>query len=381
MTSTYDLALKRLHTLRGHINPSAEALTERENPSFDLAVARQALWSTFPANYFETFESISEIHGIHEPSLYMAEGKELMRLDTNKFFIRLVNKMFEKGFTTPEKIADNIDTFLSGIISINSIDYCTLTKCMVQYGLYCKTIKNLGTDKHRKLLLDGTSLRTMGCFGLTEMGHGSNVRALATSAEYDPESEEFILHSPNKTAAKFWIGNLAKTAHNAVIFAQLTTLGEHKGLHAFVVEVRDRSNHVAHPGIEIGDCGDKKGAHGIDNGWILFDNYRISRDCLLDRFGAVDKEGRYLTSIKSDNKRFAASIAPLSGGRVLIGRLATEGALLATNITLRFACARKQFGPTDGPEVPLISYPSYQYRMITRFINHFITLIGKFYFY
>jgi acyl-CoA oxidase len=248
---------------------------------------------------------------------------------------------------------------------------------MVQYGLYCKTIKNLGTEKHRELLLDGTSLRTFGCFGLTEIAHGSNVRGITTTAEYDPETEEFILHSPSKTAAKFWIGNLAKTAQNAIIFAQLITLGENKGVHAFVVEVRDRNNHVAHPGIEIGDCGDKKGAHGIDNGWILFDNYRVSRDCLLDKFGSVNKGGEYYSSIKSDGKRFANSIASLSGGRVLIGRLSTEGAIISTNITLRFACARRQFGPANGPEVALISYPSYQYRIITRFIDHFITLIAN----
>lgn len=95
----YDLALKRLEMLKGQVNPSVEAITERENPSFDLEAARKALWATYPPHYFESFEAVSEIHGVHEPSLYMTEGKENMRLDTNKFFVYYVNKLIEKGFT------------------------------------------------------------------------------------------------------------------------------------------------------------------------------------------------------------------------------------------------------------------------------------------
>jgi len=35
---------------------------------------------------------------------------------------------------------------------------------------------------------------------------GSNVRRLETTATYDPETEEFVLHSPTITATKFWPG-------------------------------------------------------------------------------------------------------------------------------------------------------------------------------
>lgn len=236
---------------------------------------------------------------------------------------------------------------------------------MVHYGLYCKTIKNLGTERHKEILLDGTSLRTMGCFGLTEIGHGSNVKGIETTAEFDPETNEFILNSPTETSAKFWIGNLAKTAQNGVMFAQLITLGENKGVHAFVFPIRDRSNHLPLPGIEIGDCGEKKGAHGIDNGWIKFKKFRVPSEALLNKFGDVDLKGNYITSISDPEKRFSNSIASLNGGRVLIGRLSSECGLLSSAITLRYGVARTQFGPSDGSEVALITYPSYQYRTIT----------------
>ena len=56
--------------------------------------------------------------------------------------------------------------------------------------------------------------------------------------------------------------------------------------------------------------------------------------------------GSYETHIKNDGKRFANSIAPLSGGRVFISRLSSEISLTSLTIALRYAAARRQFGPT-----------------------------------
>lgn len=61
----------------------------------------------------------------------------------------------------------------------------------------------------------------MGCFALTELGHGSNVRSILTTAHYDKTKEEFIINTPNEMAMKFWIGGASKTATIATVFAQL----------------------------------------------------------------------------------------------------------------------------------------------------------------
>lgn len=204
------------------------------------------------------------------------------------------------------------------------------------------------------------------------------MRGIETTAEYDPETDEFVINSPTKTSIKFWLGNLGKTCQNGVMFAQLITKGQNHGVHAFVFELRDRNNHVPHPGIEIGDCGDKISTQGVDNGWVKFDHYRVPRDALLDKFGSVDKEGNYHTTIQNDGKRFANSIASLSGGRVIIGRLSAECGLISTTIAIRFGLARKQFGPVGAPEVSLMSYPGYQHRLITKFADHIANLLGKF---
>ena len=200
-----------------------------------------------------------------------------------ELFFNVVNTMFKKGFVTPEWIADNIDLFLCKVTAFLNMDTSTSVRLMVHYGLYCKTIKNLGTEKHRAALLSGCAAKELGCYGLTELGHGSNVRGIETTATYDPESKEFILNSPTKLSMKFWIGNLAKVCQVGIFFAQLITKGVNYGVHAFLLRVRDPNDHLPYPGITVGDCGEKMGLNGIDNGWCRFDHYRVPKDALLDK--------------------------------------------------------------------------------------------------
>ena len=96
-----------------------------------------------------------------------------------------------------------------------------------------------------------------------------------------------MIHTPHEKAIKFWIGGVGQTSQMAVVFAQLITQGQSKGVHLFVVQLRDRQTHKPMPGVRLGDCGHKIGCDGIDNGWIMFDHYKIPRENLLNKYADV----------------------------------------------------------------------------------------------
>lgn len=100
-------------------------------------------------------------------------------------------------------------------------------------------------------------------------------------------------------------------------------------------------NHRPFPGITVGDCGEKIGINGVDNGWLRFDQYRVPKDSLLDKISQVEDDGTYITKFESEGKRFAMSIASLSGGRVMIGRFAAENCWNGLTIAIRHGLMRR----------------------------------------
>src|SRR5919107_2635807 len=119
-------------------------------------------------------------------------------------------------------------------------DLSVLVKVGVQFGLFGGAILQLGTRVHHDAYLaDLVTGRLMGCFAMTETGHGSNVQALGTVATYDVAAQEFVITTRGEQARKDYIGNAAKHAEVAVVFAQLEVGGVSEGVHAFVVPIRE----------------------------------------------------------------------------------------------------------------------------------------------
>lgn len=188
---------------------------------------------------------------------------------------------------------------------------------------------------------------------------------MRTTASYDVKTQEFVLHSPDFAAAKCWVGNLGKTCTHAIVYAQLyDAQGKHHGLNAFLVPIRSTQTLLAFPGVKVGDLGEKIGLNGVDNGFVMFNNYRIPRENLLSRTGDIKENGQYVTPFKDPRKRYGASLGALSAGRVSICGIALTYLTKATTIAVRYAGSRPQFGPEDSnEEYPVIEYQAQQYRL------------------
>ena len=243
-------------------------------------------------------------------------------------------------------------------------DLSVLVKVGVQFGLFGGAILQLGTRRHHDAhLADLVSGRVMGCFAMTESGHGSNVQALGTVATYDPDAQEFVITTTREDARKDYIGNAAKHAELAVVFAQLEVGGAREGVHAFVVPIRREGEPC--PGVRIEDDGLKMGLNGVDNGRIWFDRVRVPRTALLNRFADVTPEGVYESPIENPNRRFFTMLGTLVQGRVCVGGAGINAAKVALAIATRYAVRRRQFEATsDTEEELLLDYGLHQRRLL-----------------
>jgi acyl-CoA oxidase len=259
--------------------------------------------------------------------------------------------------------ADDMGAFVAVFETLAHHDLSLLVKFGVQFGLFGGSVQHLGTERHLDVLRRAGTAELLGCFAMTEIGHGSNVREIETTATYDAESREFVLHSPSETAGKNWAGNAARHATMATVFAQLHVGEEHHGVHAFLVPIRGDDGRAL-PGVRIADNGAKMGLEGVDNGRIWFERVRVPKDALLDRFARVSDDGEYESPIPSDTKRFFTMVGTLVGGRISVGTAGVSVAKSALAIAVKYAIRRRQFGQPGEPEMKIMDYQTHQTRLM-----------------
>ena len=265
---------------------------------------------------------------------------------------------------------DDLAGFMAAFETLGFHDISLVIKFGVQFGLWGGSVLRLGTDYHHRKYLPATATVDLpGCFAMTEIGHGSNVRDIETSATYDPATGEFDLHSPTFTAGKNYIGNAAVHGRVASVFAQLRTGGENHGVHAFVVPLRDGEGNPL-PGVRIEDNGQKLGMNGVDNGRLWFDHVRVPRAEMLNRFAQVAADGSYTSTIASPAARFFTTLGTLVAGRISVGHSGLSIAKCGLAIAVRYGARRRQFGPAEGqPETILLDYPAHQRRLLPLLAN------------
>jgi acyl-CoA oxidase len=275
-----------------------------------------------------------------------------------------VHRAFPESLGGSDDHGGNIAGFEELVVADPSLQI----KAGVQWGLFGSAVMHLGTAEHHAKWLPGImSLEIPGCFAMTETGHGSDVASIATTATYDPATEEFVVHTPFRAAWKDYIGNAAIDGLGAVVFAQLVTRGVNHGVHAFYVDLRDPETKEFLPGIGGEDDGIKGGLNGIDNGRLHFTGVRIPRTNLLNRYGNVDVDGTYSSPIASPGRRFFTMLGTLVQGRVSLDGAAVAASKVALKAAIRYATERRQFNASSHTEEEvLLDYQRHQKRLFTR---------------
>ena len=247
------------------------------------------------------------------------------------------------------------------------------------YGLHASlflvTLREQGAKEQHKQFLDKAERwEYIGCYAQTELGHGSNVRGLETTATWNAEDKTFTIHSPRLTAAKWWIGSSSKAANHAIVMAQLIVDQRSHGPHAFVVPIRDVRTHATLPNTHIGDIGPKFGYNTMDNGFLLFNQLKIPHGNMLSRFSCINPQ----TNAYERRGSPASTFATMTHFRSVIVQRA--GAALARGVTIatRYCAVRRQFADSENPaseELQVLDYSTVQMRLLpllaTMYALHF----------
>ena len=273
-------------------------------------------------------------------------------------------------FTRKNHLENSLRGFIFGRL-LFSYDMPFCVRIGVHITLCIDSLLSLGTEKHHKSIEDCYAFKEFGCFAMTELGHGSNVGALGTTATYIHETREFEINTSDPLAAKWWIGAAAKTATLCTVFAQLIVKGKSKGVHAFLVRLRDLPSLEVRSGIVIGDCGDKYELDGIDNGFIIFNKYRVPYDALLDNISSINELGEFKSVISKNEKRLGRMLSALMRGRTSVASSSEANLRHALTASIRWAAIRKQFGGPGKPESPILNYQLTRSRLMPNLANLF----------
>lgn len=263
----------------------------------------------FKKTIFSTLEN--------DPLFARSSGADLPLEKQRELNFLRCKRVFEYGFFNVEDMLKNPLKILVLMNCLGMYDWSLANKCVLHMLVFGSTIFSSGSEQHFKYLEKMYNLEIFGCFALTELSHGSNTKAMRTTAHYDPATQ-----------------------------------------------IRDPKTLLPTPGVMVGDMGKKLGQNGLDNGFAMFHKVRIPRQNLLDRTGNVTSEGTYNTPFKDVRQRLGASLGSLSSGRISIISMSVVNLKLAVSIAIRFSAARRQFGPTDKEEIPVLEYPLQQWRLL-----------------
>lgn len=184
----------------------------------------------------------------------------------------------------------------------------------VNNSLVCYPLQTYGNDDQKKRFLTPLARgEKLGCFALSEPGHGSDPAGLKLQAKKTDGG--YILNG-----TKNWITN-GREADYCIVFATVDPALKHKGICAFIVDTKSK-------GFEVSKLEDKLGITASSTAQLFFDDVFVPNDCLLG----------------TEGMGFKIAMSTLDGGRIGIASQALGIARCAYDASRKFAAEREQFG-------------------------------------
>lgn len=233
-----------------------------------------------------------------------------------------------------------------------------------QFRIFMSNLERQMSDEQKAIWVPKAErFEIFGSYSQTELGHGSNVRGIETTATFDEDADEFIINSPTLSSTKYWIGATGVWATHSIVVAKLIIKGKNYGNHLFLTQLRDLDTQELMPGVEIYEMGPKAfhAMLGTDNGALQFHNVRIPRSQMLARNAKVLRDGSY---VKPKNEKH--SYGSMVTVRALMAEITGWDLVKAVAVAYHYTTFRKQFRKSDkqAEETAVFDYASVRYRLL-----------------
>ncbi|XP_066452702.1 peroxisomal acyl-coenzyme A oxidase 2-like isoform X2 [Eleutherodactylus coqui] len=343
------MAWWKVSAARRDVNP--DLASERERPSFNV----ETLTNILDGGVEETRIRRAVVSLVIKDPIF---SREYMYFKTRperyegaiRNTLHMQRKIKEMGWDENGREVKYIYRALNGELGLNI------------HNVFRKTLNALGSDEQiAKWMPLAMDYKILGTYAQTELGHGTYLRGLETTATFDPTTQEFIIDTPQITATKWWPGDLGKTSTHAMVLAQLCSNGQNYGMHPFIVQIRSLKDHSSLPGISVGDIGPKMAFENVDNGYLIMRNIRIPKENMLSRYSQVLPDGSYVKSGSDKINYFSMTAVRVS----ILRDEVLEALMKACTISVRYSAVRRQSELKPGDREPkILDYQTQQHKLL-----------------